>query len=292
MSDLIQPVKDGKIQAPASSSTKDSEKAGNKLGKDSFLKLLVTQMQYQDPLNPSSNTEYVAQLATYSQLEELQNIGVASSNSQAFGMVGKNVIIKTTNATGNPTYIDGKVDFVNLAGGKAQLSVNGKLYSIDMLDSVIDDTYLIEQGLPKVLKETELKYDADNPKNQTVEINYGSGKTIANDVAIIIDGNVVDKKLVTVKDGKVTIDKTAFSNLKNGTYKISVAFNDPLLTTVNDKVTLKVTNSEVTETATTNTASNNSGSADTATSNTGTTNSETTNKSNSTGTGSGESTKA
>lgn len=256
MSDLIQPVKDGKIQETASSNASkasESDKAGNKLGKDSFLKLLVTQMQYQDPLNPSSNTEYVAQLATYSQLEELQNLSAASTNSQAFGMVGKNVIIKTDDAIGNATYINGKVDFVNLAGGKAQLSVNGRLYSIDLLDSVIDETYLAEQALPKVPQATELKYDADNPKDQTIDVSLGSGKTIADDVAVVIGDKLIDKTLVKIKDNRITIDKAAFEELKNGTYKLTVAFNDSLLTTVSDKVTLKVENSEVTDEANTDT---------------------------------------
>ena len=37
----------------------------NKLGKDSFLKLLCAQMENQDPMQPQSNTEWVSQLATY-----------------------------------------------------------------------------------------------------------------------------------------------------------------------------------------------------------------------------------
>lgn len=71
------------------------------LGKDDFLHLLVTQLQNQDPLNPSDSTEFTAQLATFSSLEELQNIsstleGVSSSqsiltNSQAVDYIGKRI---------------------------------------------------------------------------------------------------------------------------------------------------------------------------------------------------------
>ena len=39
-----------------------------------FLTLLVTQLQYQDPLNPADSTQFVTQLAQFSQLEDLQNI--------------------------------------------------------------------------------------------------------------------------------------------------------------------------------------------------------------------------
>ena len=68
MSELIKPVKNGVIEQANRTSTES--KAKNELGKDAFLQLLVTQMKYQDPLNPSSNTEYIAQLATFSQLEQ------------------------------------------------------------------------------------------------------------------------------------------------------------------------------------------------------------------------------
>ena len=44
------------------------------LDKDAFLQLLVTQMQYQDPLDPQDNSEYVAQLAQFSSLEQMTNV--------------------------------------------------------------------------------------------------------------------------------------------------------------------------------------------------------------------------
>ena len=50
-------------------------------------------MQNQDPLNPSSDTEFIAQLAQFSSLEQMQNLNVSMSNQNAFGLVGQNVII-------------------------------------------------------------------------------------------------------------------------------------------------------------------------------------------------------
>ncbi len=65
------------IQGVSSStdiSTSTVEAASDELDKNSFLTLLVTQLQYQDPLNPQDNQEFVAQLATFSQLEQSQSM--------------------------------------------------------------------------------------------------------------------------------------------------------------------------------------------------------------------------
>lgn len=50
------------------------------LGKDAFLQLLVTQMRYQDPLDPMDNGEYLAQLAQFSALEQMTNVATGLSN--------------------------------------------------------------------------------------------------------------------------------------------------------------------------------------------------------------------
>lgn len=250
MSDLVQQVKDGKAVDSAKSSSESSTKTkakNNGMDKDAFLKLLVTQMKYQDPLNPSSDTEYVAQLATFSQLEQLQNLSTASSTSQAFSLAGKTVDVTTETATGDKSTITGKVDYITMADGKAQLSINGSLYSVDQLANVYDSTYVTKQGLPSVTK-TALKYDAVNPKEQNLTVTLGSGDTVADEVAIAVNGNVIDSSLVKLSGNKVTIDKSAFAKLQNGTYKVNMVFNDSLYTAVKDKVTVEVTNSTVTGT--------------------------------------------
>lgn len=238
MSDLVQSVKNGIIEQ-----TKEVTKtSSNNLDKDAFLLLLTTQMKYQDPLNPNTDTEYVAQLATFSQLEQLQNLSTVTTNSQAFSLVGKNVVVRSETTTGGVTYVDGRVDFVNMSGGKTMLSINGKLYSIDNLDSVIDDAYITEQNLPGVPNKVTLEYDGANPKDLSFEVNLGSGKTVADDIAIAINDQLLDSSLVKLTGNKVTIAASAFKNLSNGTYKVAVVFNDSNYTTVKDKVTLQVKN--------------------------------------------------
>ena len=66
---------------------------------DTFLKLLVSQLQYQDPLNPVDSTEFVTQLTGYSQLEQLINI---DNNTKAAATPSDSSSdTNTTNPTGN-----------------------------------------------------------------------------------------------------------------------------------------------------------------------------------------------
>ena len=84
------------------------------LGKEDFLQLLVTQLQYQDPLNPMENTEFTSQLAQFSSLEEMYNMNenlqnlllyqASINNSQAVNFIGKDV-----SAVGNEIAINSGV---------------------------------------------------------------------------------------------------------------------------------------------------------------------------------------
>ncbi len=248
MADIIGSVKEGILeQANSAITTTNKSTVGTSaLGKDAFLQLLVCQMQNQDPLNPSTDTEFVSQLATFSQLEELQNLTSATDRSQAFALVGKDVILTTTDSNGKTTYVSGTVDFVNMSKLKAKLSVNGNLYDMDQLYTVVDNNYIVEQGRPKVPNKVNFEFDADNPSDFTFEVNLGEGETVANQVAVIINNLILDSKYVTLNGNKVTISKDILSSLPNGEYQPAVVFNDSLYTTISDQVHIKVVNSEET----------------------------------------------
>lgn len=247
MADLIQSVANGIVDQTKSSAAVKEGSGKSALGKDAFLQLLVTQMKYQDPLNPNTDTEFIAQLATFSQLEQLQNLSALTTSSQAFNLVGKHVMINTKNTAGEVSTISGRVDFVNINSGKAYLSIKGSLYSVEQLDSVIADEYIIEKGLPGIKDTVNLEYDAEEPQNLSFEVDLGEGEMVANQVAILVNGKLLDSSMISMDGNKVTIDKEALSTYGNGDYQVAVIFNDPYLTTVTDKVTLKITNSSVTE---------------------------------------------
>jgi len=83
----------------------ESGKSGEALGKNDFLNLLVAQLENQDPLNPSKPTEFTAQLAQYSSLEQLQNINSSMEaldsvkgefeRMSALSLIGKNVVAES-----------------------------------------------------------------------------------------------------------------------------------------------------------------------------------------------------
>jgi flagellar basal-body rod modification protein FlgD len=69
---------------PAQSAISDGSARANSLGSDAFLKLLVVQLQNQDPTSPQSNTEFIAQLATFSSLDQLTAINKAVTSMAKF----------------------------------------------------------------------------------------------------------------------------------------------------------------------------------------------------------------
>lgn len=141
---LVAGVEDGKIIESASQSSlkNTSKSSGSDMDKDAFLQLLVAQMKYQDPLQPTSNTEYISQYAQFSQVEQMQNMAASVDLQRASSLVGQEVYVKTTTSTGETKYVQGKVDYVVYENNKAYLSINEELYSLEDLDTVADGEYL------------------------------------------------------------------------------------------------------------------------------------------------------
>ena len=138
-------VVDGQLQETTASSlslSSSSSTSSSSLDKDAFLQLLVAQMKYQDPLEPTDNTEYISQLATFSELEEMQNLSASSSLQRASSLVGEEVVCKVTNSsTGGTEYVQGQVDYVVYENSKAYVAIDESLYSIDDVYQVIDSGY-------------------------------------------------------------------------------------------------------------------------------------------------------
>lgn len=138
-------ISEGKIVETASqqsvknnSSTSSTPKGYDK---DSFLQLLVAQMKYQDPLEPTSNTEYISQYATFSQVEQLQNMAGSMDLSRASSMVGQMVEVSSKDSGGDVKTVQGTVEYVKYENNKAYVSIGGALYAADDVTAVVDPVY-------------------------------------------------------------------------------------------------------------------------------------------------------
>lgn len=117
--------------------------AKNDLNKDAFLNLLVTQMRYQDPLNPVKNEDFLAQMAQFSSLEQMQNLNTSASISQAYALMNKDIFATLIDPNTNKTIgIQGTVIGTFMKNGKVYLKVNaegfpeGAEVPIDRLEAV------------------------------------------------------------------------------------------------------------------------------------------------------------
>jgi len=95
------------------------------IGLQDFLKILLTQLTYQDPLKPMDNQEFMAQIAQFTSLEQTQQINTKldtllsnQSSLQSVGLIGKTVEVKTQSGTAV-----GTVSSLSLASGSPQLTI-------------------------------------------------------------------------------------------------------------------------------------------------------------------------
>ncbi len=155
-------VQDGKV-LDTNNTKKEKTSANNGYDKDAFMNILCAQMKYQDPLEPTSNTEYINQYATFTQVEQLSNMAEAFSMSRASEMVGKTVVVQAEDGT----KIQGKVDYVTYSKGEAFLNIDGKDYKMDQVQSVADTDFVEKHDQADDLVEMINKFPDYNNLNYT-----------------------------------------------------------------------------------------------------------------------------
>jgi len=111
----------------AGSTTNNTRITGSELDQDAFLQILVSQLQNQDPLSPMEDKDFIAQMAQFSVLEQIQALNANFSFSQASSLIGKNVYAKVANENGSQNEIYGPVTSVMTISGAPYLEVNGQM---------------------------------------------------------------------------------------------------------------------------------------------------------------------
>ncbi len=190
----------------------------NVLGKDDFLKLLVTQLQYQDPLSPMESTAFTAQLAQFSSLEQLNNVNenlqylqlyqASLNNSQAVSFIGK-----TVDAVGNTILVDSGVsDMVHF-----ELSDDANEVYVSLYDSFGELVRTLEAGSLSAGDQT-IDWDATDSEGNSLP----DGKYAFEIMAVDINDELVD--VLSFVSGRVS--GVTFNNgqtyLRSGGHEISI----------------------------------------------------------------------
>ena len=115
----------GAVTSSAGASTATSATDAFGLGFESLLRIVLTQLTYQDPLKPMENFEFVSQLAQFSQIQQgqvmsdrLEQLVSAQSTSQAAFLLGREVDVSSGNST-----LTGTVSAISFATGSARLTI-------------------------------------------------------------------------------------------------------------------------------------------------------------------------
>jgi flagellar basal-body rod modification protein FlgD len=131
------------VAGQATASATGTVQRSDQMGSDTFLQLLVAQMRYQDPSNPASSTDFIAQTATFTQVEKLEQLVnqnksmlVMQESATAGALVGRTA----TYTDDNGESVSGLVTSVQLAttGTEAAATIGGKKIAVGRLTEISD----------------------------------------------------------------------------------------------------------------------------------------------------------
>ena len=107
---------------------------------DSFLQILATELQNQDPTEPVSNTEYVAQLAQFNSLQQMSSLNGSMSKFQAYSLIGMQVSYTATDSSGATTSGTGVASSVVTNGSDVYVMVDGNKIKLSSITKVENPT--------------------------------------------------------------------------------------------------------------------------------------------------------
>lgn len=157
----------------------DEASSSNYMDFDSYLKLLVAQMQNQDFNDPMSDSEVLAQMAQYSMLEGIKNMTQQSNTSYAMSLVGKAVTVNL----GGEAYMTGNVEAVTMVDGEPYLMINGSAYKPSEVTDIVDPAVFkqLSDMVGKTYKtKTTNEEDSITGKVTSVLFLYGESYAVIN----------------------------------------------------------------------------------------------------------------
>lgn len=128
---------DNAVSTYNKSLVQNGRQTSNELGKDDFLKLLITQLSNQDPTSPMENTEFISQMAQFSSLEQMTNMSTSFTKMASFinSSEAASTLGKTVELNIGDTSVTGVVEGAT-RGENPQVLVNGMYYSMDKIAAI------------------------------------------------------------------------------------------------------------------------------------------------------------
>lgn len=125
----------------AGKNAKSKDKDNNTLGKDDFLKILITQLQNQDPTQPLQDKEFIAQMAQFTSVEQLTNMAgemklMRQSLGFVSGLIGKSITWTDIDSSGASVEKSGVIDSITFKDGNQYANVKGVEISLDKLKKI------------------------------------------------------------------------------------------------------------------------------------------------------------
>lgn len=195
------------------------------MDKDMFMQLLVTQLQYQDPLNPMDNQQMMAQVAQFTALEQMKNVADTVNKQLAHSMMGSYVQYTYKNTeTGQMELLLGRVDYIKNKGSDVLIGIGSHEVGLADIQEVVDPSNIQANSsafdlIGKTIQGAmEVKDEAGKPQNVVIEgrvreVRMKDGKSylvVGNDekaAEIELDNvqNIVEVPSITDKWASATI---------------------------------------------------------------------------------------
>lgn len=121
---------------------------------ESFLQLMIAELQNQDFTNPVDNSQYVSQLAQFAIMQQMQTLAYYSKTNYVMGLVGKEVTVASYSLGGKVNSATGTVEKITLSGEDYEIYVKGKAYSLSQIMSVSQTSATTANELESVAKST------------------------------------------------------------------------------------------------------------------------------------------
>lgn len=113
---------------------------------DDFLNLMVAQLRNQDFMNPVDDTQYMAQLAQFTTLQQMQEMAYNSKTALFTSLIGKNVVAAKINVNGDLKKTEGPVNKVSFVDNEFLLYIGDEAFSMDQIMQVVEKTGDTQNG--------------------------------------------------------------------------------------------------------------------------------------------------